>query len=368
MDLLKPPVPTPLDVVSADEARSVISDMQRRLGELEREKAAAEHAAASAERRAGAEPVDPGMRAWEEHQLERFRAHLRAEHEVEMQALLDAAQRRAAACVEQAQRDADLIVSYTEAIGEVRGRDEPTAAHRPVAPPAAPAADVATGDPTSLGMPAIVDAPAPPVDAQPAPFAPAPPPVVASLTVPKVDVPVDSRGVPVPPAPPLDDGGASRDAAPATGGDSPTASGVQAGAAAPTVLAPTPVPTETAGDELPDPVVDGGPAPTVVPPPPPTAPPPTAPPPPSMAPVAPAEMTREETGPIPVADDGGQGPPTGDNGSDGPSPGGSGDDSFWPEKQRRSGLRGLLGRIHALAVLQVVAVVIILVVVLLRIR
>jgi hypothetical protein len=122
MDTVRPPRPTPVDVVSADEAAAVISATEARLAELEQARRDAEALADKAEARARTS-TEQLLNDWTALQLERFERQLRAEHETEMRELLAAAEQRANDCIKRAQSERDLIASYRRALQPARAAD-----------------------------------------------------------------------------------------------------------------------------------------------------------------------------------------------------------------------------------------------------
>ncbi len=132
MDTVRPPRPTPVDVVSADEAAALIATTEARLAELEQERRDAEALADKAEARARTSTEQP-LNDWTALQLERFERQLRSEHETEMRELLAAAEQRASDCVKRAQSERDLIASYQRALEPARapGAAGVSSAHAP---------------------------------------------------------------------------------------------------------------------------------------------------------------------------------------------------------------------------------------------
>jgi hypothetical protein len=346
MGALKPSPPTPVDVVSAQEVNGLISETERQLAALEAERAEAETAAAWAERRARAEPLDPELHQWAAEQLNRFLDQLRTEHEAEMRVLLSTAEARARQCVAHARSEADFIISYARAITETRRADASeqsasTAAsvfHSGPTPEARPPVTAAATEPIPLA-PSLLDAaddpppvaPTGPVQVLTPPVGPTPHPVAAPAPAPS-EVP-DRR----PPQP--DPSTAAVAAAPAV---HPTAEPAPAGDA------PVPAPPRFDADDAPPTARDGAAAPAAVASDPSVHPPDTAP---SASPPGPSDAAPP--------------PPTGD-GPGRPGPGGPEEQGFWPQEPE-SKFRRFTRRIHGLAILQVLAVLVILVVVLLRI-
>lgn len=123
MDTVRPPRPTPVDVVAADEAAAVIATTEARLAELEQQRRDAEALADKAEARARTSTERP-LDDWTALQLERFERQLRSEHEREMRELLAAAEQRASDCIKRAQSERDLIASYQRAL-QPAGAPEP---------------------------------------------------------------------------------------------------------------------------------------------------------------------------------------------------------------------------------------------------
>ncbi|HZP30908.1 MAG TPA: hypothetical protein VFC99_18310, partial [Acidimicrobiia bacterium] len=211
--------PAPVDVVPAAAVESIITETQRDLVARDEERVAAEAAADAAERAATGRATDPAFHAWVATHVDRFAQTLRDEHEAEMRSLLEAAQRRARACVERAQVDADVLLSYAQALG---GRGGAAPAPVPTAPgaPATPIGTTAsTAAPEAEALPPLVWRPSethvetPPPPAPPAFTAPDPvvappapvvvppaPPVVVTPPAPVVVTP--PAPVVVPPAPP----------------------------------------------------------------------------------------------------------------------------------------------------------------------
>ena len=115
-----PAPPSAVDVVPTEEFDELIARTQKDLARLEREHTIAEAAAIAAERSVSDVPDDPELTDWAEAQLDRFVAGLRAEHDAEMEAVLAAARDRAAACIERAEHEADLVLSYARATVDAR--------------------------------------------------------------------------------------------------------------------------------------------------------------------------------------------------------------------------------------------------------
>jgi hypothetical protein len=111
----RPAPPVALELVRADDFEPELARTQQDLARLERELAIAESAAEEAEREVAGVPDDAALHDWVSAQLDRFLEQLRMQHGAEMQQLLDDAHARAAACVQRAQSDADLVLSYAHA-------------------------------------------------------------------------------------------------------------------------------------------------------------------------------------------------------------------------------------------------------------
>ena len=321
LDTVKPLRPAPLDVISTEEAAEVISAAEARLAALESKRSQAEAAAASAERRARDEPVDPALHAWAVVQLERLKGQLRAEHEVEMQALLASAEARARDCVARAHREADVIITYARAIDSVRAGEQ-----RPVVPSGPAPRDDGGGSGLSAGTPAVASPPPIWTAADPAPRTPTPtsspfpppaPPLPRPVPAPDASSPAPIVGVAVP----VHEPGSLADR-----GQPPVPTQLVDTEAVAAVAAPPAVPAPPRSDAAP-----------------------------AAAPGA-AEPVAWVAEP----------PPPG-GGSDGPPGGRRPDDGeFWPAEDP-SKVRSFFHRIPRLAILQVGAVIVILIVVLLRI-
>jgi hypothetical protein len=172
--------PAPVDLVPAATVEALMADTQRDLAAREDERVAREATADAAERAAIGRAADPVFHSWVATHVDRFAQLLRDEHEVEMRSLLDAADRRARACIERAQVDADVLLSYAQALG---GGVSPALA---AAPPA-----VATHVP--LARPTTAPPPSP---------APSPEPVPEPALPPLVWRPSETQVEEAPPVPP----------------------------------------------------------------------------------------------------------------------------------------------------------------------
>jgi hypothetical protein len=171
----RPAPPLAVDVVPAHEFDELIARAQKDVARLEREHTIAEAAAIAAERHVSDVPDDPELHDWAEAQLERFVAGLRAEHDAEMDAVLESARDRAATCVERADLEADLVVSYARATIDARG-DAPPVGSAPISDPSAPVVWRADAERVA----ALTFAPASSPSTAPPPPAPVVPPAPAA--------------------------------------------------------------------------------------------------------------------------------------------------------------------------------------------
>jgi hypothetical protein len=203
VDAVKPSRPTPLDVISADDAAEVITATEHRLAALNDERLQAEATADDAERQAVDVSEDLDLHSWASGYLERFKRQVADEHEAELRQLIAAAELRARDLVDRARREADVIISYARAMRAVRDVDSPRRA--------TPAETAAPADATPDDHPArpAADMPASPIapDTAPLPVTVAPVDVlttgVSTATSPAAEAPSAPTPLVVPPAPPL---------------------------------------------------------------------------------------------------------------------------------------------------------------------
>src|SRR5689334_15511600 len=113
MPILKP---SPVDLVPAATVETIVAETQRELTAREEERITAEAAADAAERAAAGGAGDLAFQQWMTAHLDRFVTLLRDEHDREMRSMVDGAERRAQACIERAQVDADMLTSYAHAL------------------------------------------------------------------------------------------------------------------------------------------------------------------------------------------------------------------------------------------------------------
>jgi hypothetical protein len=337
--------PAPVDLVPATTVEALMADTQRDLAAREAERVAREATADAAERAAIGGAADPVFHAWVATHVDRFAQLLRDEHEVEMRSLLDAADRRARACIERAQVDADVLLSYAQALG---GGGSPALA---AAPPA-----VATNVPL-----------APPATAQPSSPVPSPEPVPEPALPPLVWRPSETQveEAPLPASPPAAEPVVVEVAAPVE--EPPPPPWTPPVVEAPPVLVVPPAPRLVDAP----PVLVVPPAPVVVPAPPPVvvAPPPVVvAPPPVVAPVVAAPMVEPSEPPPPPPPP----PPVAaavDSGDAAPKPEAA--DGATPAPAAKTSsmdkLKGLVHDLPTFAILQVLAVIVVLIIVLIRI-
>jgi hypothetical protein len=336
--------PAPVDLVPAATVEALMADTQCDLAAREDERVAREATADAAERAAIGGAADPVFHSWVATHVDRFAQLLRDEHEVEMRSLLDGAERRARACIERAQVDADVLLSYAQALG---GGDSPALA---AAPPAG-ATQVPLAPPTTALLPSPAPSPEPVPEPALPPLvwrpsetqveeAPPPPPPAAEAVVVEVAAPVEEPP-PAPSTPPVVE--------------------------APPVLVVPPAPRLVDAP----PVLVVPPAPVVVPAPPPVV----VAPPPFVAPVV-AAPTEPPPPPPPVAASGA--PPAGDaivatavdSDDAAPKPEAAADGATPTPAAKTSSvdkLKGLLHDLPTFAILQVLAVIVVLIIVLIRI-
>jgi hypothetical protein len=207
MPILKP---SPVDIVPASTAEAIVAETQRELTAREEERLAAEAAADAAERGAAGGAGDLAFHEWMTAHLDRFVTLLRGEHDGEMRSMVDGAERRARACIERAQVDADMLTSYAHALRGTAAHSAPLGIGAGPAGAAQIVADVEPVAPlvwrpseTHIDVPAAPPRPDPSVPfvaaAAPAVVVPAAPPVVVP-PAPPVTVP-PAPAVTVPPAP-----------------------------------------------------------------------------------------------------------------------------------------------------------------------
>ena len=137
--------------------------------------------------------------------LERFKRQLWTEHEVTMQTLLASAEARARDCLDRAQREADVLISYTRALDAVHGAEQPASAEpsTPAHPPIS--VDWQAPDETQVKPPEFPPEPEAPAVMDESVAAPATtfPPPAPPLRRPEPNTDVDpSTPIPVPVATP----------------------------------------------------------------------------------------------------------------------------------------------------------------------
>jgi hypothetical protein len=144
-----------VDVVPAAEAEQLVVRAREALADVQREAAAAELAAAAAERQATLCGADPLLLGRATEQAERLLEHERDRVDAELRSLLDAAADQARARIEEARTEADRIVADARRLRAA----SPSTASAASGADTATAAAAGPGEPLRLDTPATIDAP-----------------------------------------------------------------------------------------------------------------------------------------------------------------------------------------------------------------